>query len=119
MTAIGHAPALAMLLVVVAAGGCQLGGISRSEAIDIATQHGAVGLALSAEYGPLGRLADPGALPEEPRTRMVWAVNVRGRFPFECPLHPGMKNCPPDATSMLVVLDFKTGDFLFSEAPAP
>jgi hypothetical protein len=115
--AIRRFPDLAVLVLSLAIVGCDLGGISREKAIEIAT-NGDPTSALSAEHGPLGRF-DLGALPEEPRTREVRAVRISGRFPFSCPYRPNMTKCPADATTKLVVLDFRTGESLFSEAPAP
>jgi hypothetical protein len=109
---------LAIFVLALATVGCDFGGISRAKAIDIAT-NGDPASAISAEHGPLGRFANSRTLPEVPRTREVWAVRISGRFPFSCPYHANMANCPADATTMLVVLDFRTGEGLFSEAPAP
>jgi hypothetical protein len=69
-----------------------------------------------AEEGPFSRFADARALRDEPRARPVWGVIMQGRFVGECPAP--VAACPHAATK-LVVLDFLTGDFLFSEAPAP
>jgi hypothetical protein len=111
-----------MLLVLVAAAACDLGGISREAAIELAMPHGGGGAeAVSAEHGPLGRFAAARTLPEEPRNREVWAVRVRGRVAVSCPQPvAGAGRCPPDSViTTLVVLDFRTGAFLYSEAPAP
>lgn len=111
---------LAILALGVGIVGCDIGGISRADAIEIATRNGGPATtAIWAEHGPLATFADQRTLPEEPRSREVWAVRLRGRFPASCPFHPNMANCPADAPTMLVVLDFRTGEFLFSEAPAP
>lgn len=118
--AIHRFPYLAILALAVAAGGCDLGGLSRADAIEIATRNGGPATTvISAGHGPLGEFADQRTLPEQPRSREVWALRLRGRFPASCPFHPNMANCPPDALTMLVVLDFRTGEFLFSEVPAP
>jgi hypothetical protein len=116
--AIQRFPDLAIVVLALASAGCDLGGIPRDKAIEIAT-HLHPASVLSAERGPLGRFASPGTLPDQPRSREVWAIRIEGRFPLECPYHPGLANCPPDATTMLVVLDFLTGEFVFSETPAP
>jgi hypothetical protein len=114
----GSASAFAMVILLSA---CSSGvGISRERAIELASPGGGPNAhVLSAESGPFGRFADAGTLPEEPRTRQVWAVVLAGKFPAPCVLNAtGQSVCPPDAETMLVVLDFRTGDFLFGTTPA-
>jgi hypothetical protein len=95
--------------------------VGRERAIEIALAEAAPGTSVvSATSGTLGRIGDPNVLPDEPRDREVWAVVLRGQFSGSCPMPAtGDPVCPPDATSMLVVLDFHTGAFVYSTAPAP
>ena len=99
-------------------------GISRQDAITAARQNvsGQVSAVVSASSGPLGSFIGPGTLPEEPRDHLVWAVVFRGTFPpASCgPVPPPgqLPHCPPDAHTALVVLDYKTGEFILASLPA-
>ncbi|HEY7735518.1 MAG TPA: hypothetical protein VH813_01860 [Candidatus Limnocylindrales bacterium] len=92
-------------------------GISRERAIELATTNAGAGeTVLWAESGPIGRFADPWTLPEEPRDRFVWAVLYEGQVAVSCVLDArGRSVCPPQATRRLVVLDFRTGAFIYAE----
>lgn len=94
---------------------CFFGGISRDRAIELALSGGGREV-IWAEAGPLGQFVNRRTLPEERRDRQVWAVLVKGAFPASCPFRPTGLKCPADATQQLVVLDFRTGDFIFSES---
>ena len=55
-----------------------------------------------------------------PLDEWVWAFIVRGSFPavscggYTATPHP----CPPPATTMLVLLDARTGEFVLATSPA-
>lgn len=122
---------LALLLVLVA--GCSsvagakgipgVEGISYDEAVEIARdQIGPHPEFIRAEAGNLGDFDDPDviALPDEPRDRLVWAVFFRGIVPSYCPLvlEPPPSYCIDQIVEMRVVLDYRTGEFLYeSERP--
>jgi hypothetical protein len=109
-------------VVALAAVACAPGGISRDRAIELAVAAGGDSTVppsvISVETGPLGRFADQGTLPDEPRDREVWAILLAGDFAGECVVNAnGESICPPGASRKLVVLDFATGEFIFSESP--
>ena len=109
-------------VVALAAAACAPGGISRDRAIELALAAGGDSTVppsvISVETGPIGRFADERTLPDEPRDRQVWAILLAGDFAFECVMNAnGESVCPPGANRKLVVLDFATGEFIFSESP--
>ena len=115
---VGHVRVpLIIALLAAAAATCALGGLPRDRAIELALgSSSAAADAAWAESGPLGRFADARTLPDERRDRQVWAVMLRGSFPGSCVLNAaGESVCPPDASGMLVVIDYHTGEFIFSE----
>lgn len=72
-----------------------------------------------ANTGPLGGFAGAGTLPNEPRNREVWGVVFAGDFPFSCPITGNVPfSCEQDASTMLVVLDGRTGEVLYAVTPA-
>lgn len=113
-----HAIGVLAIVVGSTAIGCGLGGISRERAIQIAVQD-RPGVVLSAEHGLLGRFIEPTTLPEEPRSREVWAVRIRGKVSISCPAMPIPRPCPDVVMNTLVVLDFVTGEFVLSESAGP
>lgn len=113
--------AAAVACIVLLFVGCSPSGITRERAIELASDNaGSESSLIRAEAGPLGQFADARTLPEEPRDRRVWALVFAGNFEGECVFtQSGTSRCPPGTGTVLVVLDFQTGAFLFSEAPAP
>jgi hypothetical protein len=110
-----------LLLVVAALGACG-GGIGREQAIEIAARESgdAGATVLRAERGPLLRFTLGQTTVEGPPNREAWAITLAGSYPGECVLNEaGESVCPPVATSKLVVLDARTGAFIFSRSPAP
>ena len=99
---------------------CVLGQLSREEAERIAlAQTGPNESVLSAtlahadQFG--GMLEARDLIPGQ----QVWVVTVTGDFPASCPsTNQGTINCPPDATSALVVIDAVSGAVLFMRVPA-
>lgn len=109
---------LLLLFVVVACAG----GIGREQAIEIARRESgdAGATVVRAERGPLLRFTLGQTTADEPRDREAWAITLSGSFAGECVLNAaGESVCPPGATSKLIVLDARTGSFIFSESPAP
>jgi len=96
-------------------------GVSRQQAIDIAlTGAPADAQVVSAERAELGMIVDMNLLPNEPRDRVVWLVEVTGTFGGECVVDArGDSVCTIAAESQLVVLDAQTGELLYTESPAP
>lgn len=99
------------------------GGIGRDEATEIALRESGAGGAtvVRAERGPLLRFAlGLGVAADEPWDREAWGITLSGTFLGECVLNAaGESVCPPVAGSKLVVLDARTGAFIFSASPAP
>jgi hypothetical protein len=107
-----------LLLIVVACGG----GIGREEAKQIALREGGADGAtvLRADRGPLLRFTMGRTTADGPPEREAWAITLSGSFPGECvPNAAGESVCPPVATTKLIVIDARTGAFIFSESPAP
>jgi hypothetical protein len=105
-------------LAVVACGG----GIGRDEAVEIARRESGdpAATVLRAERGPLLRFTLGQTTVEGPADREAWAITLSGRFAGECVLDPtGEEACPPVVGSKLIVLDARTGAFIFSASPAP
>ena len=61
--------------------------------------------------------ADLDAILEGSRWRAVWILVLEGHFPGECVIGVPASDCP-FATSMRVILDVGTGEFISSESPA-
>lgn len=98
------------------------GGIGRDEAIEIALREGGAtdATVVRAERGPLLRFTLGQTTVEGPADREAWAITLAGSFAGECVLNAaGESVCPPVAGSKLVVLDARTGAFIFSASPAP
>ena len=109
-------PSLALAILLAA---CSFGisGITRERAIALATRQSGNTRVVGAASGPLRRFTPGSDLPNLPPDRQVWGVVFAGKFPSSC--RPNAPACPPDATTMLVVLDYRTGEFLFATTPAP
>ena len=111
---------IASLLVGTILLGCSPGGpsngISRDDAIAAArlASPGATDV-LSASTGPVADF-DTGQQIVPGETK-VWAVVLSGSFAYSCPMPAATADasqCPAPATSETVVIDFVTGEFLFS-----
>jgi hypothetical protein len=113
---------VAVAAICVSLAGCWFGfGVSRDEAIGLALE-GAPEDAqvVTVERAELGMIVDANLLPDEPRDRVVWILELSGTFAGECVVNAdGESICPPDAESQLVVLDAQTGELLITESPAP
>ena len=96
---------------------CAVGALSRDQAVaTVLESEAAATEVLWVETGPLGRFAGDHTLPEERRDRQVWAVMLKGSFPGSCVINQvGKSICPPNGTQKLVVLDHRTGEFLYAE----
>ena len=114
---------LVVLLVLLAlvAVACTSVGISRERAIELARASTvAPGAVIRIETGPMDRFIPGQSMPTAPRDRVVWAVLLETKDPGECVLDAdGVSRCPPVARSKLVILDFATGEFLYSELSVP
>ncbi len=96
-------------------------GIGRAEAMRIAKSEGTP---VAARAGPLRQFEDAGSSMPGHDDDLVWAVLVAGSFgSLSCgpgptpdqPPHP----CPEPATTGMLVLDYRSGETLFFEIPAP
>jgi len=66
---------------------------------------------VTAEAGTFGELAEPGMLPAESRTRLVWSVWFRTRFTHSCPI--GAVGCRGVVDGQAqFLLDYRTGEFI-------
>ncbi len=98
------------------------GGISKTQAIEVAAKHSALGVTfVSAEAGHFSTLSkNPNIGPGNPikADQWVWAVTYRGDMTICNPLGSCLSPRPGTTT---VFLDYFTGDFLESEglSPAP
>lgn len=101
-------------------------GISGGQAIDAARAQGAPWGQVTVVSARAGRLRDfefPGSSTPGHDDDLVWAVLVRGSFPFpSCgpPPTPGQPDhpCPSPAQTMMMMFDYRTGTWLWSEMPA-
>jgi hypothetical protein len=92
------------------------GGISRDQAIALARSHVAADMSFAdAAAGPWTTFAQSpsGVAEPSPPDRLVWAVRYTGEFTICSPA--GTCGSPRPGTTT-VILDFKTGDFLGTEA---
>ena len=106
--------AIALLLIA-----CSSGPITRDQAAHIAQPSvGGTPNVLEIKSGQLGDFVDANGLPTQPRDLVVWAVVVTGSAPGECVLIPSGERCPPRPLSTLVVVDYLTGDVVFTQSPA-
>ena len=120
-------PMRALWAVAFIVSGCSLLGFGtgREEAVRRAWQeaHGDVTAVVSAESGPYADFVDAESSPVVDSSHDVWAVVFSGTFP---PASCGPARldgeegvaCPAPNTSMLVILDYDTGDFIMAAAPA-
>jgi hypothetical protein len=73
---------------------------------------------IAAHSGQLAKLApgaaSSGSIPGGP----VWAVDFEGSFSLSCAQSDAPETCPVN-TTLRVVLDEATGDFVIAETPAP
>jgi hypothetical protein len=108
--------------------GCGSGshGLGRSEAIDaarrVAPSHDTITGVSSAKSGQFSEFDDSATDAVSSGGRQVWAVTFSGSFQGSCgpsPLTPeARKECPPPATTMLVIIDRADGTFIEALAPA-
>jgi hypothetical protein len=96
-------------------------GLSRAEAEQRA--RAADETVVSARAGRLREFEGPGGSMPGHDDQLVWAVLVSGEFQGSCgpAPEPGQppQPCPPPAHTAMVVMDYRTGQGLFLEFPAP
>lgn len=93
-------------------------GVSEEQAVTIGGSHVAPpGTLIRAQFGEFGEFAEPGALPDEPRDRLVWALVFETTVYVECPTSA---ICPsPYIGHTMVVIDYASGDFIMASTPSP
>jgi hypothetical protein len=106
---------VAAAIAITALLGCGTSGISRDRAIQLALAAASDSMVPAtvavAETGPLSRFVSAPNLPAGDANRTVWAITLHGQFQLEgVAPSPGRK-----VLSKLVILDFKTGEFVLAE----
>src|SRR5688500_2826191 len=110
----------ALVLALALSMGCTQRALPVDEAVAEGRKHAPPGAVLVlVRNGPLSDFADARTLPEVPRSRLVWAIDLRAQYPRGCPAGIQIQCPPPPITNGLVVLDYVTGEFLYSEVPSP
>lgn len=122
----GAVAALAFFALVLAACGGGSHGLGRGEAIEAARGaapgRDAITGVISAKSGRFSDFDVGSTDAVSSAGRQVWAVTFSGSFQASCgpaPLTPeAQKECPPPATTMLVIIDRADGTFIEALAPA-
>ena len=89
------------------------GGLSEEDAVRLALSQVAPPRQLVAVYwGELGDMVFDEEVPEVPRDRLVWAVALNT---MDQPACPSAGDCLPPFPSMIVILDFRSGDYITTQ----
>lgn len=116
--------ALASVALLLVACGGESHGLGRSEAIAAARRAApdTISGVISARSGRFSDFDERSTDAVSSGGRQVWAVTFSGDFQRSCgpaPLTPeAQKECPPPATTMLVIIDRADGTFVEALAPA-